>query len=124
MSIIINILVITFYVLYAAFGSEICNSPGVCVNSTYLGSIATNRRIDCLNICRIHEYCNYATYSPDLQPNECLLFQTCEKLDTNLCSNCLTSGIDCAYCDVTGICTVRIVSNSMIKSATTLLLHS
>ena len=110
---IITSLIITFFVLDAAFGAEICNSPGECVNSTYLGSTPTSGANDCLNICRDHEYCNYATYSRDYQ--QCLLFQTCEKLDTNLCSNCLTSNTDCPNCDFTGICRVRILS-TLIKS--------
>ena len=104
---ITNILVSTFFVFSAAFGAQICNSPGECVNSVYLGSTPANGTIDCLNTCRVHEGCNFATYSPDYEPNECLLFQTCEELDTSFCPNCLTSGTDCAQCDVTGICIVR-----------------
>ena len=106
MSIITYTLAITFCVFSATFGSQICNSSGVCVNSTYLGSIPTNGTIDCLNICRLHEDCNFATYSPDSDPNECLLFQTCQKLNASVCQNCLTSSTNCGQCDVSGICTV------------------
>ena len=106
MTIISYSLAITFLVSSAAFGAQICNSPGVCVNSTYWGTVPSNGTKDCLNTCKIHEYCNFATYSPDDEPNDCLLFQTCEELDTNSCHNCLTSSTDCVQCDVTGICTV------------------
>ena len=102
-------LVITFLVFSASFGAQICNSPGGCVNSTYLGSMPTNGTIDCLTTCRINEGCNFATYSPDYKPHKCMLFQTCVELDTNSCKNCLTSGTDCTLCDVTGICTVRTI---------------
>ena len=111
MTIITHILVCTYLVFSAAVSAQICNSPGQCVNSIYLGSAHANGSVDCLLICRAHEGCNFATYSPDYQPNECLLFQTCEKVDTSFCPNCVTSGNDCAQCDVTGICTVRTVNN-------------
>ena len=103
------LLAITFSVCSAAFGGQICNSPGVCVNSTYLRSIPTNGTVDCFDTCRDYEGCNFATYSPDYEPNDCLLFQTCEKLDNDLCQNCVTSGTDCFECEAFGICTVSTI---------------
>ena len=122
MTIISYSLAITFLVSSAAFSAQICNSPGVCVNSTYLRSIPTNGTVDCFDTCRDYEGCNFATYSPDYEPNECLLFQTCQKLNASVCQNCLTSGIDCVQCEAIGICTVSTIY-TVIKSVSSIKLE-
>ena len=112
MSIITFTLAITFFVFSQTVGAQICNDPGICVDSFFLGSVSVNGTMDCLNACRLNEGCNFATYLSNCGPKECtncLFFKTCEKLDSNTCPNCLTSSTTCPQppqCDVPGICTV------------------
>ena len=115
MSIITFTLAITFFVFSQTVGAQICNDPGICVDSFFLGSVSVNGTMDCLNACRLNEGCNFATYLSNCGPKDCincLFFKTCEKLDSNTCPNCLTSSTDCPpppQCNVTGICTVSYI---------------
>ena len=92
--------------------SEICEEPGECVDSIFLGSIPANDSADCLKKCRNANGCTYGSFTPDYIPKLCLMFQTCTKVENVLCPNCLTNEIYCPQCDVPGLCLVSILSKS------------
>ena len=95
---------ILFSTLISSVFSDICDAPGECVKSIYLENEPAIDSFDCWKICHSYEGCNYGTFNPDL--SLCLLFQTCTRLDTSECPNCLTSSSQCAQCDFPGLCTV------------------
>ena len=68
-----------------------CEAPGECNDSVYLGSLPANDSMDCLKKCQSYKGCSYGTFRPASTVNLCLLFQTCTRLETDLCPNCLTS---------------------------------
>ena len=74
---------------------KICEEPGECVDSVFLGSLPANDSMDCLKKCQSYKGCGYGTFRPDSNMNLCLLFQTCTRLETELCPNCLTSHFMC-----------------------------
>ena len=96
--------VILFSTLIFSVSSDICDAPGECVESIYLTNEPAIDSFDCWKKCRSHQGCNYGTFNPDL--TRCSLYQTCTKLDTSSCPNCLTSAIECAQCDFPGLCAV------------------
>ena len=70
--------------------------PGECVDSIYLGSVPAIDSGDCVKKCQSYNGCMYGTFRPDdSNLNMCLLFQTCTRLETGLCPNCLTSHYFC-----------------------------
>ena len=74
---------------------KICEEPGECVDSVFLGSLPANDSMDCLKKCQSYKGCGYGTFRPDSNVNLCLLFQTCTRLETDLCPNCQTSHFLC-----------------------------
>ena len=99
---------ILFSILILGVSSQICEESGECVDSIFLGSVPANNSVDCLNKCRNNNDCSFGLFRPDSNLNLCLLFQTCTRLETELCPNCLTSSTECAQCDVPGLCLVSI----------------
>ena len=97
---------ILFSTLIFVVTGQICDEPGECIDSIFLGSVPANDSLDCLKKCRNDDSCTFGSYTPDYNPNLCLLFQTCTKLGTHLCPNCYTSSTECAQCDVPGLCLV------------------
>ena len=96
---------ILFSTLIFVASSQICEEPGECIDSIFLGYVSANDSVDCVRKCKIYDECNFGTFTPD---NSCLLFQTCTRLETDLCPNCITSSIECAQCDIPGLCLVNI----------------
>ena len=90
--------------LILSVSSDICDAPGECIHSEYLGNVPATDSFDCWKKCRSHQGCNFGTFIPD--KTQCSLFETCNKLDTSSCSNCLTSSVECAQCDFPGLCIV------------------
>ena len=74
---------------------KICGEPGECVDSIFLGSVPAHDSVDCLKKCQSYTGCIYGTFRPENNVNLCLLFQTCTRLETTLCPNCLTSHFLC-----------------------------
>ena len=99
---------ILFSTLIFAVSCQICEEPGECVKSIFLGSVPANDSVDCVKKCRNYNGCTFGSFNPDYNPNLCSLFQTCTRLETELCQNCLTSSIECAQCDIPGLCLVSI----------------
>ena len=99
---------ILFSTLIVSVSSDICDLPGECVESIYLTNEPAVDSFDCWKKCRSHQGCNFGTFEPD--KTECSFFQTCNKLDTNSCQNCLTSSIECVQCDFSGLCFVSMSS--------------
>ena len=97
---------ILFATLFFRVSSDFCNAPGECVESIYLTNEPAIDSFDCWRKCRSHQNCYFGTFKPDR--TECTLFQTCTKLETTACQNCLTTSIDCPQCDFPGLCTVSI----------------
>ena len=95
---------ILFSTLIVSVSSDICDLPGECVESIYLTNEPAVDSFDCWKKCRSHQGCNFGTFIPD--KIQCTLFQTCTRLDTTSCPNCLTSSVECAQCDFTGLCVV------------------
>ena len=98
--------IILFSTLIFTTSNQICKEPGECTNSIFLGSVPANDPIDCVKNFRNNKGCSFGSFTPDYNPKLCLLFQTCTRLETELCLNCTTSSIDCAQCDVPGLCLV------------------
>ena len=94
--------------LMFAVSSQICNQVGVCTNSTFLVPLPANNSSDCMEKCRNYNNCNFGSFTPDYNPNLCLLFKTCSGLEIESCPNCQTSEISCSQCDVSGLCLVSI----------------
>ena len=88
--------------------SQICKEPGECVDSNFLGSVPANDSVDCMEKCKNFDSCVFGSFTPDYNPNLCLLFKTCTILETDSCPNCQTSEISCSECDVPGLCLVSI----------------
>ena len=86
--------------------SQLCEEPGECVDSIFLGSVPANDSADCLMKCRNSDGCHFGSFTPNY--NLCFLFNTCTSLDTVSCPNCETSEISCSQCDVPGLCLVSI----------------
>ena len=97
--------------------SQLCEEPGECVDSIFLGSVPANDSADCLMKCRNSDGCHFGSFTPDYIPNLCLLFNTCTSLDTVSCPNCETSEISCSQCDVPGLCLVSTYLLSLPKPA-------
>ena len=93
------------FVLIHAANGIICNTPGECSHSLYIGSVPASNSQECVRICQSYEYCNFATFNPNL--NGCLMFENCETLETAFCSNCVTNSRECLNCDVSGRCLVN-----------------
>ena len=84
----------------------ICKEPGECANSIFLGSVPANYSVNCMNKCWSHNSCNFGSFSP--YQHDCLLFETCTRLETDLCPNCVTSATECSHCEFPGLCLVSI----------------
>ena len=98
---------VLFFTLIIAALCQTCKEPGVCVDSIFLGPVSANDSADCLKKCRNTNGCNFGSFTPDYSPNLCLLFETCDRLETESCPNCQTSEISCSHqCDVPGLCLV------------------
>ena len=97
---------ILFIFLICSVSSQICDEPGICGHSLLLTTVPANDSFDCMDICRSYDGCNYGSFCPDNYYPLCLLFQTCSKLDTTFHRNCKTSSIECAQCNIPGICVV------------------
>ena len=95
--------------------SQLCEEPGECVDSIFLGSVPANDSADCLMKCRNSDGCHFGSFTPDYIPNLCLLFKTCTSLDTESCPNCETSEISCSQCDIPGLCLVSTYLLSLPK---------
>ena len=90
----------------SATKTTICKEQGECTNSIFLGSVPVSwDSSDCLKKCQSYDGCTHGTFRPDSN-NLCLLFQTCTRLETTLCPNCLTTSTECAQCDIPGSCLV------------------
>ena len=58
----------------------ICNTPGICVNSEFVGKYhEIDKNYDCISLCLNHEVCNWSSF--DEKYKECLLFANCKKID-------------------------------------------
>ena len=99
---------ILFSTLILSVSSDICDAPGECIHSEYLGNVPATDSFDCWKKCRSHQGCNFGTFIPD--KTQCSLYQTCTKLDTTSCPNCLTSSTECAQCNFPGLCIVSMSS--------------
>ena len=111
--------VITFFQILA-ISSLFYDEPGGCANSVFLEFTTAVDSFNCLSKCisyidEMGTKCYFSTfisYPPDIyvhQSKKCLLFQTCTKLETSSCMNCLTSTYaDAAQCDKPGVCVVSI----------------
>ena len=111
-----NATTILLSTLFFTVSSQICNQVGVCSSSTFLAPVPASDSVDCVKKCRNYDGCSFGSFTPDYNPNLCLLFQTCTRLETESCPNCITSGIECAQCDVPGLCLVSIKFLSRIFS--------
>ena len=89
--------------IFIVVSSQICEEPGECVDSIFLGHLPAKDSVDCMKKCQMYNNCNFGTFTSDYN---CLLFQTCTRLETMLCPNCLTSSTGCAQCDISGLCLV------------------
>ena len=95
-----------FLIIHAA-NAIICNEPGECSHSLYIGSVPAIHSQECVRICQSYESCNFATFNPNF--NGCLMFENCETVETAICSNCVTNSRECLNCDVSGRCLVNII---------------
>ena len=87
----------------------LCAQPGECTDSIFLALVAADDSMDCLNKCQSDDRCNFGTFRPtDLITNMCTFFQTCSKIETDLCPDCLTSSTKCSNpkCLFSGLCSV------------------
>ena len=109
-----------FSILFLSVSSDICDAPGECVESIYLTTEPAIDSFDCWKKCRSHQNCYFGTFIPDR--TQCSLFQTCTRLETTSCSNCVTSAIDCPQCDFPGLCTVSSYQRSFNRFNTCLIL--
>ena len=96
--------VILFLTLILSVSCDICDAPGECTDSIYITNEPAIDSFDCWKKCRSHQRCYFGTFRPE--KTECLLFETCTKLDTTSCPNCRTSSIECVQCDFPGLCFV------------------
>ena len=84
-----------------------CAELGECTDSIFLANVPADDSMDCLNKCQSHDKCNYGTFRPtDLFTNMCTFFQTCSRIETDSCPNCLTSSTKCSECLFSGLCSV------------------
>ena len=90
-------------ILIFVASSKICEEPGECVDSIFLGHLPAKDSVDCMKKCQMYNNCNFGTFTSDYN---CLLFQTCTRLETMLCPSCLTSSTGCTQCDISGLCLV------------------
>ena len=95
--------------------SQICEEPGECIDSIFLGSVPANDSANCLMKCRNSDGCHFGSFTPDY--NLCFLFKTCTSLDIASCPNCMTSEISCSQCDIPGLCLVSTYLLSLPKPA-------
>ena len=83
-----------------------CLAYGECTKSELIALYHNETYNSCLDKCKSESRCEWITINPDF--NICFLFDECDKIDEELCPNCLSSDTDCDYirCHETGLCQV------------------
>ena len=94
------------FLLRPAIAQDECKQQGQCINSYYLDTKRTSNQIDCSELCKSNEDCNWFTYVSSNQ--HCFLYANCYQVSKSACpDDCLTSQRNCqveTLCPVQGKC--------------------
>ena len=83
-----------------------CFVAGACDDSFHLDAAYVEDEIQCLELCKANEMCNWFSYYPQLA--FCQLLHNCSELNVPKCPDCLSGQVDCSapepQCWVQGQC--------------------
>ena len=83
-----------------------CLAYGECTKSELIALYHNETYNSCLDKCKSESRCEWVTINPEF--DICFLFDACDKIDEELCPNCLSSNTECDFirCNETGLCQV------------------